>query len=43
MRSGRSWRKWATWRERALNAEDALKAAHAEIRTQRTASAKSSA
>ncbi|MCQ9179841.1 hypothetical protein KMT30_12565 [Streptomyces sp. IBSBF 2953] len=26
----------ATWRERALNAEDALKAAHAEIRTQRT-------
>ena len=25
-----------TWRERALNAEDALKAAHAEIRTQRT-------
>jgi len=24
------------WRERALNAEDALKAAHAEIRTQRT-------
>jgi hypothetical protein len=26
----------ATWRERALNAEDALKAAHAEITTQRT-------
>jgi chromosome segregation ATPase len=26
----------ASWRERALNAEDALKAAHAEIRTQRT-------
>ena len=26
----------ATWRERALNAEDALKAAHAEIGTQRT-------
>ncbi|MDX2683213.1 DUF6262 family protein [Streptomyces sp. NY05-11A] len=26
----------ATWRERALNAEEALKAAHAEIRTQRT-------
>ena len=26
----------ATWRERALNAEDALKAAHAEIVTQRT-------
>jgi chromosome segregation ATPase len=26
----------ATWRERALNAEDALKAAHAEIRAQRT-------
>jgi chromosome segregation ATPase len=26
----------ATWRERALNAEDALKAAHAEIATQRT-------
>jgi chromosome segregation ATPase len=26
----------ATWRERALNAEDALKAAHAEIITQRT-------
>ena len=26
----------ATWRERALNAEDALKAAHAEILTQRT-------
>ncbi len=26
----------ATWRERALNAEDALKAAHAEIRTHRT-------
>ncbi|MGW0710205.1 DUF6262 family protein [Streptomyces sp. NPDC002643] len=26
----------ATWRERALNAEDGLKAAHAEIRTQRT-------
>jgi chromosome segregation ATPase len=25
-----------TWRERALNAEDALKAAHAEITTQRT-------
>jgi hypothetical protein len=25
-----------SWRERALNAEDALKAAHAEIRTQRT-------
>jgi hypothetical protein len=25
-----------TWRERALNAEDALKAAHAEILTQRT-------
>jgi chromosome segregation ATPase len=25
----------ATWRERALNAEDALKAAHTEIRTQR--------
>lgn len=25
----------ATWRERALNAEDALKAAHAEIRSQR--------
>jgi chromosome segregation ATPase len=25
-----------TWRERALNAEDALKAAHAEIRAQRT-------
>ncbi|MEV7395357.1 DUF6262 family protein [Streptomyces sp. NPDC091215] len=25
-----------TWRERALNAEEALKAAHAEIRTQRT-------
>jgi len=25
-----------TWRERALNAEDALKAAHAEIRTQRS-------
>jgi hypothetical protein len=27
--------KDASWRERALNAEDALKAAHAEIRTQR--------
>ena len=26
----------ATWRERALNAEDALKAAHAEILSQRT-------
>ncbi|MDH6130199.1 hypothetical protein [Kitasatospora sp. GP82] len=26
----------ATWRDRALNAEDALKAAHAEILTQRT-------
>ncbi|MEV8126217.1 DUF6262 family protein [Streptomyces sp. NPDC085944] len=26
----------ATWRERALNAEDALKAAHVEILTQRT-------
>jgi chromosome segregation ATPase len=26
----------ATWRERALNAEDALKTAHAEITTQRT-------
>jgi Family of unknown function (DUF6262) len=26
----------ATWRERALNAEDALKAAHAEISAQRT-------
>ena len=26
----------ATWRERALNAEDALKAAHGEILTQRT-------
>ncbi len=26
----------ASWRERALNAEDALKAAHAEIRNQRT-------
>jgi hypothetical protein len=26
----------ATWRERALNAEDALKAAHAEIIAQRT-------
>jgi chromosome segregation ATPase len=26
----------ASWRERALNAEDALKRAHAEIRTQRT-------
>lgn len=26
----------ASWRERALNAEDALKTAHAEIRTQRT-------
>jgi chromosome segregation ATPase len=26
----------ATWRERALNAEDALKAAHAEIQSQRT-------
>jgi len=26
----------ATWRERALNAEDAIKAAHAEITTQRT-------
>ncbi len=26
----------ATWRERALNAEDALKAAHAEITSQRT-------
>jgi chromosome segregation ATPase len=26
----------ATWRERALNAEDALKTAHAEILTQRT-------
>ncbi|MFE1962194.1 DUF6262 family protein [Streptomyces sp. NPDC059479] len=26
----------ATWRERALNAEDVLKAAHIEIRTQRT-------
>ncbi|WP_434598932.1 DUF6262 family protein [Streptomyces sp. A5-4] len=26
----------ATWRERALNAEDALEAAHAEILTQRT-------
>lgn len=25
----------ATWRERTLNAEEALKAAHAEIRTQR--------
>ena len=25
-----------TWRERALNAEDALKTAHAEILTQRT-------
>ena len=26
----------SSWRERALNAEDVLKAAHAEIRTQRT-------
>ncbi|MFF5372589.1 hypothetical protein [Streptomyces sp. NPDC013187] len=26
----------ATWRERALNSEDALKAAHTEILTQRT-------
>jgi chromosome segregation ATPase len=26
----------ASWRERALNAEDALRTAHAEIRTQRT-------
>ena len=26
----------ATWRERALNAEDALKAAHGEILAQRT-------
>jgi hypothetical protein len=29
-------RREATWRDRALNAEDALKAAHAEITTQRT-------
>jgi chromosome segregation ATPase len=26
----------ASWRERALNAEDALRTAHAEVRTQRT-------
>jgi len=33
--AGRDARQEATWRERALNAEDALKAAHAEIVQQR--------
>jgi chromosome segregation ATPase len=33
---GQDVEREATWRERALNAEDALKAAHAEITTQRT-------
>lgn len=32
---GRDVAEEASWRERALNAEDALKAAHTEIRTQR--------
>jgi hypothetical protein len=32
---GQDAEREATWRERALNAEDALKAAHAEITTQR--------
>ena len=34
--AARTTRQEETWRERALNAEDALKAAHAEILTQRT-------
>ena len=34
--AGQDDEREATWRERALNAEDALKAAHAEIITQRT-------
>ena len=34
--AGAATQQEANWRERALNAEDALKAAHAEIRTQRT-------
>ena len=33
--AGQDARPEASWRERALNAEDALKAAHAEIRAQR--------
>jgi chromosome segregation ATPase len=33
---GRDVAQEASWRERALNAEDALKAAHTEVRTQRT-------
>jgi len=33
--AGQDSRAEASWRERALNAEDALKAAHAEIRAQR--------
>jgi small-conductance mechanosensitive channel len=33
---GQDSEREATWRERALNAEDAIKAAHAEIGTQRT-------
>ncbi len=35
MPAGQDIEREATWRERALNAEDALKAAHAEITTQR--------
>jgi hypothetical protein len=35
-RNGQDAQQEATWRERALNAEDALKAAHAEILQQRT-------
>jgi chromosome segregation ATPase len=34
-RAGAAAQHEAAWRERALNAEDALKATHAEIRTQR--------
>jgi Family of unknown function (DUF6262) len=34
--AGQDDEREATWRERALNAEDALKAAHAEILAQRT-------
>ena len=34
--AGQDDEREATWRERALNAEDALKTAHAEILTQRT-------
>lgn len=34
--AGRDDEREATWRERALNAEEALKAAHAEILAQRT-------